>query len=91
MLGNGDGTFQTPAYYAAPVVSATGSAVTVDLNGDGYPDVAVISGQAIAVLLNQGSSTPGILASPKFYRRQTTLSRLPRLQLVTSMAMGNRT
>lgn len=72
MLGKGDGTFQTPAYYAVSGVSAsTGSAVTVDLNGDGYPDVAVIGTQgttpAIAVLLNQGSSTPGILASPKLY------------------------
>jgi Bacterial Ig-like domain (group 3)/FG-GAP-like repeat/FG-GAP repeat len=72
MIGNGDGTFQTPAYYAVPGVSAsTGSAVTVDLNGDAYPDVAVIGTQgttpAIAVLLNQGSSTPGILANPKLY------------------------
>jgi hypothetical protein len=72
MLGKGDGTFQAPAYYAVSGVSAsTGSAVTMDLNGDGYPDVAVIGTQgttpAIAVLLNQGSSTPGILASPKLY------------------------
>src|SRR5580692_1976857 len=38
MFGNGDGTFQTPAYYAVSGVSAsTGSAVPVDLNGDGYP------------------------------------------------------
>ncbi len=72
MIGNGDGTFQTPAYYAVPGVSAsTGSAVATDLNGDGYPDVAVIGAQGttpvIAVLLNQGSSTAGILASPKLY------------------------
>lgn len=69
LLGNGNGTFQTPAYYAVPGLS--GSALPVDLNGDGYPDVAVIGTQgttpAIAVLLNQGSNTPGILASPKLY------------------------
>jgi hypothetical protein len=67
LLGNGDGSFQTPAYYAVPGLS--GLALPVDLNGDGYPDVAVIGTQgttpAIAVLLNQGSNTPGILASPK--------------------------
>jgi Bacterial Ig-like domain (group 3)/FG-GAP-like repeat/FG-GAP repeat len=73
MLGKGDGTFQTPAYYAVTGVNGnTGSAVAVDLNGDGYPDIAVIGTQgattpAIAVLLNQGSSMPGTLAAPKLY------------------------
>jgi Bacterial Ig-like domain (group 3)/FG-GAP-like repeat/FG-GAP repeat len=67
MFGNGDGTFRTPAYYAVSGVTAsTGSAVPVDLNGDGYPDVAMI-GQGIAVLLNQGSSSPGTLSTPKSY------------------------
>jgi hypothetical protein len=67
MFGNGDGTFQTPAYYAVSGVTAsTGPAVPVDLNGDGYPDIAV-PGQGIAVLLNQGSNSPGTLAAPKFY------------------------
>ncbi|WP_260736199.1 beta strand repeat-containing protein [Tunturiibacter lichenicola] len=70
LLGNGDGTFQTPAYYAVSGVS--GSAVSADLNGDGYPDIAVIgiqqgTTQAIAVLLNQGSTAPGTVAAPKFY------------------------
>jgi Bacterial Ig-like domain (group 3)/FG-GAP-like repeat len=64
MFGNGDGTFQTPAYYA--VSGLVGSAQPVDLNGDGYPDIAVI-GQGIAVLLNQGSSSPGTLSNPKLY------------------------
>ena len=64
MLGNGDGTFQTPAYYA--VSGLVGSAQPVDLNGDGYPDIAVI-GQGIAVLLNQGNSAPGMLSTPKLY------------------------
>jgi hypothetical protein len=64
MFGNGDGTFQTPAYYA--VSGLVGSAQPVDLNGDGYPDIAVI-GQGIAVLLNQGNSAPGMLSTPKLY------------------------
>jgi Bacterial Ig-like domain (group 3)/FG-GAP-like repeat/FG-GAP repeat len=72
MFGNGDGTFQTPAYYAVSVSASTGSAVSVDLNGDGYPDIALIGAQGtttppIAVLLNQGNSSPGTLAAPKFY------------------------
>ena len=37
-LGNGDGTFQAPAYYAVN----TGTPVLVDLNGDGYLDIAAM-------------------------------------------------
>ncbi|WP_433974635.1 FG-GAP-like repeat-containing protein [Tunturiibacter lichenicola] len=86
MLGNGDGTFQAPAYYAVP--GLYGSALPVDLNGDGYPDIAVVgvqqgTTQAIAVLLNQGSSTPGILASPKFYPATNNS------QLFSSIAAGD--
>ncbi len=69
LIGNGDGSFQSPAYYA---VSAPVALVPpVDLNGDGYPDVAVstllnnVSG--LAVLLNQGSAAPGTLSTAKGY------------------------
>jgi Bacterial Ig-like domain (group 3)/FG-GAP-like repeat/FG-GAP repeat len=70
LLGNGDGTFQTPAYYSVPGLSSP--ALPVDLNGDGYPDIAATGIQqgttpAIAILLNQGSNSPGTLAIPKFY------------------------
>jgi VCBS repeat-containing protein len=56
-LGNGDGTFQAPDSYAAgvgPKFSAVG-----DLNGDGRPDVATVSGSfegasaaRVSILLN---------------------------------------
>jgi hypothetical protein len=69
LLGNGDGTFQTPVSYA---VSSAGNLTAVDLNGDGYPDVALVTTSVqtsanVVVLLNQGSSAPGTLSSPVLY------------------------
>lgn len=37
LLGNGDGTFQAPVTYTAPVASYL---VLGDFNGDGKPDIA---------------------------------------------------
>jgi Bacterial Ig-like domain (group 3)/FG-GAP-like repeat len=70
LLGNGDGTFQKPAYYA--VSGAQSLATPVDLNGDGFLDVAVTASQSctsatVNVLLNQGSASPGTLLNPKSY------------------------
>jgi hypothetical protein len=66
-FGNGDGTFQAPAYYA---INA-GTPVLVDLNGDGYLDIAAMqpgaNPSAVAVLLNNGSTGPGVFGSPKQY------------------------
>jgi hypothetical protein len=68
-LGNGDATFQAPAYYAIN----TGTPLLVDLNGDGYLDIAAMqlgtqaNPQAVAVLLNNGSTGPGVFGSPKQY------------------------
>jgi hypothetical protein len=39
LYGNGDGTFQTPVTYSTP--SSVNSLAVADLNGDGYPDIAV--------------------------------------------------
>jgi len=69
LFGNGDGTFQSPVFY--PVVGS-GNLVATDLNGDGYPDLAIVTAPLltslkIAVLLNQGSNAPGILSAPTFY------------------------
>jgi hypothetical protein len=70
LLGNGDGSFQAPSYYA---VSGSGPlAPPIDLNGDGYLDVIVLNSvpgtsSNVNVLLNQGSSGPGLLSTPKSY------------------------
>jgi Big-like domain-containing protein/VCBS repeat protein len=62
LFGNGDGTFQKPLYYA---VSGAQALITpTDLNRDGYLDIVVSTQPGPVVLLNQGSSDPGVLAAP---------------------------
>jgi hypothetical protein len=75
LFGNGDGSFQKPSYYAVP--GAQSLVTPVDLNGDGYLDVVVSTQSGPVVLLNQGSSAPGVLGSPTTYPvPQTTFGRL---------------
>ena len=67
-LGNGDGTFQAPAYFGKYL----GPPVFADLNGDGYIDIAALMYNAnappqVAVFLNQGATAPGAFASPSLY------------------------
>jgi hypothetical protein len=55
LLGNGDGTLQTPVNYTVgidPVAIAVG-----DFNGDGKPDIVTANLNSISVLLNQGNGT----------------------------------
>jgi len=65
LLGNGDGTFQKPSYYA---ISGAKALITpTDLNGDGYLDIVVSTQSGPVVLLNQGSGAPGVLGSQTTY------------------------
>jgi len=70
LLGNGDGTFQNPAYIQLPaplvqqgVGSATVAALALsDVNNDSKPDIVVAlnsSPHQVAVLLGQGNGTFG--------------------------------
>jgi hypothetical protein len=64
-LGNGDGTFQTPAVYAPGCSGSLGSCnalAVADLNGDGKPDLALVSVLGVSVLLNSGTGTFGAAA-----------------------------
>jgi hypothetical protein len=69
LMGNGDGSFQPPSFYA--VSAPVSLAVPIDLNGDGFPDVAVSTflsnSSGLAVLLNQGSAAPGTLSKAVTY------------------------
>jgi Big-like domain-containing protein/VCBS repeat protein len=63
MLGNGDGTFQTPQYYPPGAYFPTSIAVA-DVNGDGNADVLVThlcagacNGSPVVVLLGNGDGT----------------------------------
>jgi hypothetical protein len=55
LRGNGDGTFQTPTSITLP--SITNGLVVADLNGDGWPDVAVLGNSVVYILLNNGKGT----------------------------------
>jgi hypothetical protein len=62
LLGNGDGTFQTPMTYSSGGANAL-SVVVADVNGDGKPDLVVVnqSGNGnfgrVGVLLGNGDGT----------------------------------
>lgn len=55
-LGNGDGTFQAPSSITLPGI--TNGLVVADLNGDGWPDVAVTGRNSVVyILLNDGKGS----------------------------------
>jgi hypothetical protein len=69
VLGNGDGTFQNPPLlYSAGLLPA--AVVSLDVNGDGKPDLAVAGGYGVlsyyslTTLINQGDGT---FPSPSTY------------------------
>jgi hypothetical protein len=65
LFGNGDGTFQKPAYYSVPATSLL--IPPADLNADGFPDIAIANASSVTILLNQGRNSPGALSSPTSY------------------------
>jgi len=74
LLGNGDGTFQTPQSYSSGGYEALSVAVG-DLNGDGKPDLVSLNGCAdqgcvnggVGVLLGNGDGTfRAAVATPAF-------------------------
>jgi hypothetical protein len=58
LLGNGNGTFQTPTIYPSGGYAPPGVAVA-DVNGDGKPDIVVANNGASSV--NAGNGTVGVL------------------------------
>lgn len=70
LLGKGDGSFESPVYYSAGSGPASFPTL-VDLNGDGYLDVAAFTSlsttPSVAVFLNEGSAAAGTLGTPKNY------------------------
>ncbi len=62
LLGNGDGTFQTPATYNSGGAWGAFSAVVADVNRDGQPDLLMVNfeGSSVGVLLNSRTSPPCI-------------------------------
>jgi hypothetical protein len=60
LLGNGDGTFETNVDYPIanqPTPLNGGSIATADFNGDGAPDLVVVGGGDVCLLLNTGGGT----------------------------------
>jgi len=54
LLGNGDGTFSSPAYFFD---DGANSIIAADLNGDGKQDIAAAGSFGLAVLLGKGNGT----------------------------------
>jgi hypothetical protein len=76
LSGNGDGTFQAPAFFGAGYYSY--SLVSADFNGDGAYDLAVANGKSntVSILLNLTGTDMTLKSSPSAltYGESTTLT-----------------
>ncbi len=79
LLGNGDGTFQTPVEYGSG--GFEGSSVAIkDANGDGRPDLLVTN---VAVSKdNYNNGTVAVLLNETYYASKTGLTSSPNPSLV---------
>ena len=86
-LGNGDGTFQSPTYLKEGITFSpveTGPIVSEDLNGDGLPDLVMVTRPggggtpAVTVILNCGlrctNTNLTSSASPSVFNQQVTFT-----------------
>jgi hypothetical protein len=64
LLGNGDGSFQSPAFYPQTTVVSNPSVAAADFNNDNKVDLAVAFDGSVAVLIGNGDGT---FASPVSY------------------------
>jgi uncharacterized protein (DUF2141 family) len=65
LLGNGDGSFQSPVFYPQNVVGSFNQIAVADFNNDKKPDLAVVTGnQSVGILLGNGDGT---FTSPVYY------------------------
>ena len=76
LVGNGDGTFQSPRIFSPGVGTTLGLAAS-DLNHDLWPDIVVANGtHSVSVLLNTGlhltSTTLTSTLNPSVYGQQVT-------------------
>ena len=79
LLGNGDGTFQTPVSHESGGGGATSVAIA-DLNGDGRPDV-VVANACISQSSCEGAA--GVLLNYLAFSTKTSLTSSPNPSLVS--------
>lgn len=84
LLGNGDGTFQSPTEFATGSAIATALAVA-DFNADGKQDLAVVNGNSLNI---NGSNTVSILLGNGDGTFQAHVD-CPTGQAPTSLAIGD--
>ncbi len=82
LLGNGDGTFQTPK--SSPAGSSAGKLVVADFNGDGIPDLGIGANAGVDVMLGEGD---GSFQLPMAFRGNNPANSPPPTRV--SLAVGD--